>query len=326
MADEQEDEAITVDLVGDGEQDKSTETAAVEDLASQFKELQGNLEREKQAREASDRRADEERRRADHAHREATSARVEVLDRSYESFETSIAAAQSDATAAEQAYAAALEAGNFQEAAKIQRRIAAAETKIQRFEEAKADIEARRGAQPRQETRPTQQDPIEAFIESRSEPSKQWLRKPEHREFLTDQRKNYKLTAAHNNAMAEGIAPDTPQYFESIETFLGLREQSAPSNGAQQQARPNSRKAVAPPAAPVSGSGGGMSSASTGATVKLSKTEAQAAVDGTLVWNYDDPSGQKKFRKGDPIGVQEFARRKLALQQQGAYDRSYVDQ
>ena len=59
--------------------------------------------------------------------------------------------------------------------------------------------------------------------------------------------------------------------------------------------------------------------------VRLSKGEAASATDGTLIWNYDDPSGQKRFRKGDPIGVQEMARRKLALQQAGQYDKSFTE-
>lgn len=77
------------------------------------------------------------------------------------------------------------------------------------------------------------------------------------------------------------------------------------------------------PAAPVNGSGG--SGGNGGTEVVLTRGEAAAADDGTHVWNYDDPSPAKKFRKGDPIGRQEFARRKLALTKQGAYDRSYVE-
>jgi hypothetical protein len=49
-----------------------------------------------------------------------------------------------------------------------------------------------------------------------------------------------------------------------------------------------------------------------------------AATDGTLVWNYDDPSGKAKFKKGEPIGIREMARRKSLMTKEGRYDRSQV--
>jgi hypothetical protein len=76
--------------------------------------------------------------------------------------------------------------------------------------------------------------------------------------------------------------------------------------------------------APVGNSSANGGSPSSGNEVRLTAREAAAAVDGTHIWNYDDP--QKKFKKGDPIGVQEFARRKQKLTQQGAYDRTYETQ
>jgi hypothetical protein len=78
--------------------------------------------------------------------------------------------------------------------------------------------------------------------------------------------------------------------------------------------------------APVGNSSANGGSPSSGNEVRLSAREAAAATDGTHVHNYDDPSGQKKYKKGDPIGIQEFARRKKKLQEQGAYDRTYETQ
>jgi hypothetical protein len=51
----------------------------------------------------------------------------------------------------------------------------------------------------------------------------------------------------------------------------------------------------------------------------------KSATDGTLVWNYNDPSGQNKFKKGDPIGTQEMARRKQSLSKAGRYHNANVD-
>jgi hypothetical protein len=47
--------------------------------------------------------------------------------------------------------------------------------------------------------------------------------------------------------------------------------------------------------------------------VSLTQGEIQNATDGTLQWNYDDPSGKNRWKKGDPIGVNEMARRKAAM-------------
>ena len=77
------------------------------------------------------------------------------------------------------------------------------------------------------------------------------------------------------------------------------------------------------PVAPVQSSAGGTSGG--GPEIRLSPGEAQSATDGTLVWNYDDPSGKNRFKKGDPIGIQEMARRKHELQKQNAYDKSYTE-
>jgi hypothetical protein len=333
MADETEEEAVIVSLDGGAEQKppSGSEDAAVADLASQFKELQGNLEREKQARADADRRADEQRRVAVEARAEATTARTEATDRAYESVETGLAGAQSDASAAEQAYTVAMEAGNFSEAAKAQRRMSQAEARILRFEEAKADIEARRAEKPREQARPAQPDPIETFIESRSDPSKRWLR--EHREFLTDQRKSLKLTAAHNDALAEGITADSPQYFEHVEKFLGLREtpKAVEVNGeAKPPAAPvPARRTAAPPAAPVSGSGGGMSASSGGRVeVPLTKEQVAIAEDGTITWGaHDLAAGRIKDKAmiGQPIGRTEYARRKYVQKQQGLHDRMFYE-
>jgi hypothetical protein len=56
----------------------------------------------------------------------------------------------------------------------------------------------------------------------------------------------------------------------------------------------------------------------------LTKNEAASATDGTLVWNYSDPKG--KFKKGEPIGIAEMARRKKTMKEQGLYDKSYMEQ
>jgi hypothetical protein len=233
-----------------------------------------------------------------------------------------LAQAKAEAEAAEQAYVAAFEKGDSVAMGKAQRQIANAEARAVRLDEARADLEYRKKQAPteaqdvrRAEPRQAATDPVEAYLEGRSDPAKKWLRN--NPQFITDGRKNAKLTAAHYSALGEGITADSPEYFEHVESFVGLKSNGA--NGGQPQ--PKKRPSV--PVAPVHQSSGGTNGGSR--EVRLTPGEARAAQDGTHVWNYDDSSPQKRFRKGDPIGIQEFARRKEALTKQGAYDRSYTE-
>ena len=210
---------------------------------------------------------------------------------------------------------AAKEANDLDAELDAQDRLTSARIDLRTYDEAKATMEAR----AKQPARPA--DPVEAYIAGRTEQTAGWLRA--HREWITDTRKNQKLTAAHHDAIADGLSPDTPEYFTHVEKFIGLRKEAEVTEGDSVQ-RPGARRASAP-VAPVAGSRGSGSSSDNN-EVRLSQGEAKAATDGTHIWNYDDPSGQKKFKKGDPIGVQEFARRKRAMTASGQYDRTYETQ
>jgi hypothetical protein len=76
------------------------------------------------------------------------------------------------------------------------------------------------------------------------------------------------------------------------------------------------------PVAPAGNAGGGLNG--NAQTVTLTQREVQAATDGSIVWNYDDPKG--KFKKDQAVGVQEFARRKAIMQRQGHYSKQYTDE
>jgi hypothetical protein len=338
-----EDQEIEVQIEGEsppeGEVATEPKPDPVAELKSQFDEITRTAAAEKSAREAAERRAAEAQRAAEAARKEAASARTEVADSQLDSVTTGLAAAESEASSAEAEYAAFMEKGDFVNAAKSQRRIASAEAKIVRLNEAKADLEARKTSPRTEDTRTDRKrdesgrfvsdDPVEAFIATRTEPTANWLR--EHRDWLTDARKNKKLTAADADAQAEGHVPDTPAYFDYVERFLGLKkdeaEPKAEINGAAKT--PPARK-TAPPVAPVNGGGGAHSSGDgRGAiTVSLTAGEAKAAQDGTHQWGkHDLAAGRIKDAKlvGQPIGVQEYARRKSFMQKQGAYDKSFTE-
>lgn len=296
--------------------------AAVAELKAQYEALQAETTRERERAAQAERTAQAERQARQKAESEVVTARTEIADSHLDTVTSGLSAAQTEAEAASAEWQAAMEAGDWAKAKVAQRKVANAEAKIVRLDEAKADLEARKAApaqrEPmRAESRIEVNDPVEAFIQGRSEPTAKWLR--EHKEWITDARKNAKLTAAHHDAVAEGLNPDTPEYFSHVEKFIGLKKADTPNNGA---GRPQPPRRQSVPVAPVNQtSANGVN----GREVRLSKREAEAATDGTHVWNYDDPSPQKRFRKGEPIGIQEFARRKAAMQAQGLYDKSVME-
>ena len=327
----------------DGTFAKAAPDDPAEDLAAQLEEQRQATERERGEAVAARQREADARREADVARAEAQTARSQVADSELETVTTGLSAAKADADAAEAEYTRAYEAGDGPAMAMAQRKMAAAEARALRFDEAKSDLEIRRtrtadDTQRRTEAprkQPRAPDPVEDLISRCSPKTGDWFRN--HKEWAHDAATNgpraRKLDAAHATALADGIQPDTDAYFDHVETYLGLREQqhaaNGSANGAARQAAPaNKPRRQSVPVAPVNG-GGGSGGAGNGAgaiTVSLSKTEAASATDGTLTWNYDDPSGQKKFKKGDPIGVQEFARRKREMKAQGLYDKSLTEQ
>ena len=74
---------------------------------------------------------------------------------------------------------------------------------------------------------------------------------------MTDPKKNARVRAAHFDAVANDIAPESDEYFEHVERFVGLKKDAEPAktNGADKivPVKPHQRRA---PVAPVSGSNG----------------------------------------------------------------------
>lgn len=294
----------------------------VADLTNQYEALKVETEQRKVAQQEANKRAADSAAEASRARQEAAAAKAAATDSNLDAISTALSSAQADIESAKRDIKNAIESGDAQAQADAYDRLATARSLALRYDESKADLEARKAAKPETPARPA--DPVEAYIHGRTEPTANWLR--DHRDFVTDPRKNNKLTAAHYDAVGEGIAPDTTEYFEHVEKVLGLRKADTVVTTGDDVQRPGAvKKPAARVAAPVNGSAG-TGGAVGGNEVRLSAREAAAATDGTHIYNFDDPSPQKRFKKGDPIGIQEFARRKQKLTEQGAYDRTYETQ
>ncbi len=303
----------------------------VADLAEQFKAAQDATDRERSRREAVERQIMEERRAAAHLAQERDHYRHGMTSREAEVINAGINAAENERLAAKSAFKNAFDAGDSEAMAEAQAQMADASTRKLRFSEAKYELEARfeqeqaERQQPQQQPQPQPQqqpaDQFEAYLGQFTKPTADWMR--DHRDWVTDGKKNAKLQSAHYDAVANGIAPDTDDYFSHVERHIGLTEAAKTNGGA---VKPTARRG--PPAAPpVSGarSGGAVG----GESVTLTSREALAATDGTHVWEPKDIAAGRirdKALLGQPIGNQEFARRKLAMTKEGHYDRSYTEQ
>ena len=327
MAGEDDNEDVVVSLpadttqvvlkkAGEEEQKKPTPPAdddPVADLKNQFAAMT-------QRASTAERLADQNARQLAETSQRLKRVEGEMTTTQLDTVLSGIAAADAEATAAEQALAIAIEAGDAAAQARANRALAAAESRKSRLEEAKDDLEEavkRRpppdaAAPPQRRTAPA--DPIEAFVANMSPRSAAWIRK--NPDCVTDGKKHARMLAAHNLAVADDVEVDSDEYFKRIEAGVKPAKAADPEKPA-----PGTRPSSA--AASAAGSGGGLNGG--GVEVKLTKREAASATDGTLVWNYDDPTGQKRWTKGDPIGLAEMARRKHEGMKNGLYDRNQYE-
>lgn len=325
------DEAITVEIEKEtpapdagakvvDTKEAAPENEALKDLQSQFDTLKAETEREKSDKAAALQRANDAEIARQRAEQERDATRTEVTESRLDTVEQGIASAKSEADAAEAAWVDAQEKGDWKRAASEQRKMASAEARKVQLESAKADLEIaktqapqRRPEQPAPQLTPQQK--TEMFIASQKPSVGEWLRKHPDEAFMlanqTDARRVAKINAAHMSAIAEGYDEGSSEYFAHVEKQLAPPTTPKPVS-------PTVKRGSSAPVAPVQNGSGGLNGG--GTTVTLTAGEARAATDGTVCWNYDDPSPQKRFKKGDPIGHQEYARRKLELQQRGAYD------
>ncbi|SRR5581483_5114338 len=155
---------------------------------------------------------------------------------------------------------------------------AAAEAQTQMAEAAANKVALERGLeQLKAQPKPQAADPVETLARQLSPQSAAWVRS--HPQYATDSRLNQRLIAAHNLAVTDNLAVDTPEYFAHVEKTLGLGHSDAPAPKLQDDAamsdaaRPVQDRA--PAAAPVSRGASGNGSAPR--TVRLTKDEVEIA-------------------------------------------------
>jgi hypothetical protein len=198
---------------------------------------------------------------------------------------------ESEARAAESQYREAREVGDIDAETKAQRRLAAAEarrTLLENQAEHIARTPVRSG------------DNFEDHLSQFTSRTADWMR--DHRDWVEDPKKNSKLIGAHNFAIAEGLTPDTDEYFSHVEKMIGLRSGGGSSRSGSMRSGSSD---INPNDVNTHVRDGGKS-------VYLTPGERKTATDGTLTW----ATGPNK---GKPLGLQEFSRRKAAMIASGGY-------
>lgn len=164
---------------------------------------------------------------------------------------------KNDAETLQSQFAEAMSLNNFELAGKIQQQMAANEVRKLQFESELENLKRQEGREAPQQAG----SQLDQIISAVSATSASWLK--ENREHLNNDKAIRRMFRAHEDAVDDGITPDTDEYFEFIEKRLGIsseeREEKAPKQKveADEEDTPMSAaakpkpKATQPPPAPV---------------------------------------------------------------------------
>lgn len=251
------------------------EMASAPEIAPEegIQELKRKLASEQQARQDAERRAQQ-------ANAQVKRAYVEVEDTNYQLVTNAIDTVKGRSEALRGAYAEAMSVGDYAKAAEVQEAMSTNAFQLAELERGRIAMEGRAQQARAQAEQQAQQpsDHIERLAAAVSPTSAAWLR--ENRAHIGDERAVKRMFRAHEDAVDDGLEPDSPEYFQFIESRLGVRREAPPAaeNPLSSAAAPATpRRSSAPPAAPVS-----RGNATRPNVVRLSREEADLAAS----WGY----------------------------------------
>lgn len=259
-----------------------------DDNASALKEMEKKLKKAKE-------KADKMERERQLAERDAQQARQEAGENRKHVMMAAINQVKMDTDRLMTEYADAMSINNFEEAAKIQARMSQNAVRTAQFE---AELEGLK----RQDQQSNGGSQLDQIIKAVSPESARWLK--QNRDHLSDDRAIRRMFRAHEDAVDDGIKPDSDEYFEFIEKRLGISEpveeeapkkrktEEAAAESAMSEAAKPAPKATQPPPAPVERYGTRQN------VVRLTRAEADTA---------------------RMLGMteKEYAQHKIALQKEG---------
>jgi len=279
MTSENEDEEVVITV--EAEDEPAVEKAAIppEDGIA---ELRRQLEVERTARQNAERAAYDAKREAHQARNNEDETNVQLVSNAIDTL-------RRDDEILKQNYQYAMQQGNFSAAAEIQQEMSGNAAKLLQLSNG---LEAMKARPKTPEPRQAPADPVEAFAAQLSPKSADWVRR--HPEYVKDAKLNRKMIAAHELAMADGVAVDSEEYFSAIEDTLKIKA-AAPQTETSDEyaAKVTQRRDAAPAAAPVSRGGSTRTN-----VVRLSAAEREMA----------EMMGMKP---------EDYAKNKMALKKEG---------
>ena len=215
-----------------------------------IKDLKMKLEQERAARI-------EAQKHAQMAYQVAAEAKNETQDTNLQLVRNAIDTVKRNNEILRHNYSEAMSVGDYGKAAEIQETMGTNAAKLMELDRGRALMErAPKVAAPEM---PVHNDPVEALASQLSPRSAEWVR--QHPQCVTDPRMYQKMVAAHNLAVADGYRPDTDDYFEVVESTLGMGRRAPEYDEDPMAATAKvTQRRSSPPAAPVSRSGTGTGS------------------------------------------------------------------
>lgn len=245
-----DDDTPVVEIVNDASE-KSSKKADKHEVSPDegILELKKSLEREKQARLEAERRAHQ-------ATQQAQKAQIDKNDSDYQLVVNAIETVKAQNETLKSAYADAMSAGDYSRAAEVQESLSVNANQLAELKRGEKAMKEQLKANEdiASQSKQPQGDIVDQLAANVSERSASWLR--ESRDYLKSERDIRKMFRAHEDAIDDGIAPDTDEYFEFIEGRLGMRNRLERSesvdNPLSAASAPAPKKAPQPPPAPVS--------------------------------------------------------------------------
>jgi hypothetical protein len=276
------------DIIVERSEDKSAEKKTI-DPDEGINDLKNKLLEEQKKRFEAENRARD-------AIQKQYKAQTETEETNYVLVKSAIKTVRGENDVLKSAYKDALAIGDYDKAAEIQDKLTENKLRLAELKKGREYMKAQRQQVRNQAPQVQMQaDPVEAVASQLSARSADWVRR--NPQFVTDPRLYQKMVAAHNLVTADGVQPDSDEYFDRVETTLNMRRAPEPEREEQdamsEAAKPAQRRAP-PPAAPVSRSGGSTRQN----VVRLTRDEAEAARDMGMT-------------------EQEYARNKLLLKKEG---------
>lgn len=177
-------------------------------------ELKKNLEREKKARLEAEHRAQQ-------AYQHAQKAQVEKSDSEYQLVVNAIETIKTRKEQLKTAYAEAMNVQDFASAADLQSAINLNDQQLAELKRGEKAMKEKKESAEKSPPPAQQGDIFDQIVSEVSPRSASWLK--DNRDHFKGARDIRKMFRAHDDAVDDGIAPDSDEYFEYIEQRLGMR-------------------------------------------------------------------------------------------------------